>query len=843
MRLKRISHGLAAVITSAFILTAYTNCARSTGETSSSSTAPESNQSSQMATDKIDMAGGGIMKNWSTGCKAGTFTDWVETIHSDAKRVQPRDCMKMNVSTPVFVWPQPRDLMAGTGYSLHIFGTSNAYDNSLYPKIPRVLMPKAMPAGTYKWTVTYKTTAGVVITSGARQFEIPAGNLFAIPTGAQVANAVLAKSHPRIQPNEGTDPNNKVPWSTIIDRNRSRGYAAAFNYYFLNQLNISVGTTLPATPVSRNKMLDFKAAIVDMAYGYHLWNDVNYFLKAKPLLEGMLVWPLHCAIDDASDDQVNREIHSIIAISLDLFQDKLSEPAYVPLRNQMVSVLLQRLNLVNFDSLNTYPYDSHLITNAFYSLESMMYAAGTPGLDTDGGRQRIQSLWENAATSIGTWGSNVDAGWANSGGYGWYAADDYVRLLVDSKLMANMDLTAWPSVGNFGYNQLYFTAPLESIRQQFGDEADITSHYQSYSKDTFRLYALGTGKPEYEWYWRVRGDVSVNDRFMWNPLHFMLVSSTATAPTFPSWSPSSLAPSILFDEAGLVAMHSDMGNPNRTSVFFRSSPFGSFNHSHADSNAFTFVSKGKDMLISAGVYDSYGTANHLNVTRATRFKNALTFDGGIGQAEPSENPVAGKPGAPILGLLDFGGKVINFQDDGTWAVATGDAKDAYRGMDLNIGRAVPLLSSADRTVAYNRKLGVVLVYDWARSNTPRHWELNFHTLKSNAPMLFGAGQNIKLANATTSACLKVWTEAPYYYDAFAEGWEGYQPNPNIGRPIVPEVHMRFNVRTSTQEFTSVTVINEDCKDIPINVSFLGSAAYVNINGSLINFDGPVVKTP
>jgi hypothetical protein len=247
--------------------------------------------------------------------------------------------------------------------------------------------------------------------------------------------------------------------------------------------------------------------------------------------------------------------------------------------------------------------------------------------------------------ATGSWGGSLDGGWANSGGYGWYAADSYIRLMADSKLMANIDLTPWQAVTNFGYNALYFSPPLDSTRQQFGDEADLTDHYHNYSDDTFRLYALVTGKPEYEWYWQLRGDAAVNDKWMWNPLHFMLAAATATPPTFPHWNPLMLPRSIFFEDAGLVAMHSDMGTPQRTSVFFRSSPFGSFNHSHADNNSFTFVSKGKDMLISAGVYDYYGSPNHLNITRATRYKNALTFDGGLGQAEPSETPTYGNPGA------------------------------------------------------------------------------------------------------------------------------------------------------------------------------------------------------
>jgi len=826
----------------------YTNCAPL--ETDN----PQSNSKSEMdlssnnieLSEKIDVTGWGITRDISSDCPAYDFNDFMEQAASHAKRVEPRDCVKIKISTPIISWARPSDLMVGTGYTLLLSSqsSSSSFTPRTYSNLSatRFFVSAPLPAGKYKWSVTYKNRINQTVPSQERRFEVPSG-AFAIPSGETFATAVLAKSHPRIQPNEGSNPSNKVPWSSVITRARSFGYSAAFNQFFLTQLNTSVGHRLPALRVSRNQMLALKTAIVNMAYGFHFWNDVAYFNKTKVLLEGLVQWPLNCAIDSDSEDQVNREIHSILAISLDLFQQKLNESANIPLRDRMVTVLKQRLALVNFNTLNGYPYDSHLLSGAIYSLESMMYAASTPGFATDQGRSELIRLWNNAITTFGTWGGTIDGGWANGGGYGWYAADLYVRFLAVTKLMANLDLTRWPALGQFGYNQLYFTAPLNVTRQQFGDEADATNHYQQYSDDTLRLFALVTRKPEYEWYWRVRGETAVNNKFMWNPLHFMLVAASPTAPSFPTWDTSHLPRSILFEDAGVVAMHSDPGQADRTSVYFRSSRFGSFNHSHADQNAFTFVSKGKDMLISGGIYDSYITDYHARITRATRFKNALTFDNGIGQAEPMENPTA--PGAPIKSLMDFSGKIINYSDDGTWAVTTGDATNAYRGMDLNVGRAIPFVAGAYRTVAYNRQQGVVLIYDWARSATPRRWELNFHTLQSNSPAIAGPGQTIKLENATTKACLRVWTSAsiPFYFDPFTTGWEGLLPKTDIGRPIHPEVHMRLNVRQKSQEFTAVTVINEGCRNIPIEVTFNGSEAYANVNGSRMTMNGRVAKNP
>ena len=40
-------------------------------------------------------------------------------------------------------------------------------------------------------------------------------------------------------------------------------------------------------------------------------------------------------------------------------------------------------------------------------------------------------------------------------------------------------------------------------------------------------------------------------------------------------------------------MHSSLSDPNRLSIFFKSSPYGSYNHSHADQNSFVIHHRGR----------------------------------------------------------------------------------------------------------------------------------------------------------------------------------------------------------------------------------------------------------
>lgn len=52
-------------------------------------------------------------------------------------------------------------------------------------------------------------------------------------------------------------------------------------------------------------------------------------------------------------------------------------------------------------------------------------------------------------------------------------------------------------------------------------------------------------------------------------------------------------------------MHSALADPQRVSLLFRSSPFGSLNHAHADQNSFVLYAKGEVLAMDSGVYDFY----------------------------------------------------------------------------------------------------------------------------------------------------------------------------------------------------------------------------------------------
>lgn len=164
-----------------------------------------------------------------------------------------------------------------------------------------------------------------------------------------------------------------------------------------------------------------------------------------------------------------------------------------------------------------------------------------------------------------------------------------------------------------------------------------------------------------------------------------------------------LPDTAVFPSIGWVAMHSDLNDPDRATILFKSSVYGSYNHSHADQNSFIIHFRQKRMAIDSGYYDTYKSAHHAQWTMLTKAHNAITFDGGLGQKEQDRSAQ---------------GTITNYARCGTFDLAIGDATPAYKGE----------LEKAVRSVMYLRP-GLALIYDDLRSGTARTWEWNLHALK------------------------------------------------------------------------------------------------------------------
>lgn len=160
-----------------------------------------------------------------------------------------------------------------------------------------------------------------------------------------------------------------------------------------------------------------------------------------------------------------------------------------------------------------------------------------------------------------------------------------------------------------------------------------------------------------------------------------------------------------FRDVGWVGMHSALGRPDEDIMLsFKSSPYGSFSHSHADQNSFILNAWGENLLINSGYREYHRSPHHKAYTQQTLSKNAILIDG-KGQKPQVKN-------AP--------GKVLGMEVGDRFVWAAGDASEAY-----NTLQEKPIVEEARRDVVMVDKR-YFITRDRVRLTEPKPVSLQLH---------------------------------------------------------------------------------------------------------------------
>jgi len=132
-----------------------------------------------------------------------------------------------------------------------------------------------------------------------------------------------------------------------------------------------------------------------------------------------------------------------------------------------------------------------------------------------------------------------------------------------------------------------------------------------------------------------------------------------------------LPPYRFFKDVGWVSLHSALGRPaDDIQVTFKSSPYGSFSHSHADQNAFILNAYGESLAINSAYREFHRSPHHQQWTWQTKSKNDLLIDG-LGQKAQDKKAT---------------GKITRFETAPRYAWTTGDATVAYQTGEKEKGK-------------------------------------------------------------------------------------------------------------------------------------------------------------
>lgn len=650
---------------------------------------------------------------------APSRADWALTTVVDAIKPAPDNGQVQPQNPPGFTWSRYPVYPRVASYVLEVKNAAGTVVATYSTKRNFYLPSTAFAAGTYTWRVRPVSNTDW---STSRTFVInQTSRTFIVPETATVHAAVLAHPRPRMLPR------NFVPatqWTA--DMKTARGAALA-------KLTSDVNSKLSVTPVTESMWptatllsADAKAAqFYDIANKlgvmtiqlessselYRLTGDARYKTEALARGDQLAALDPNGATSYTNQDQVTRQIALTMAKALDLLGsevDAVRKARWLAIIKARTTPIYNDLS-GNDGRMDQYPYDSHGAEAVGYMT---LIAALTIG-DIPEASDWFDFGFRTYMHGIFVW-SGPEGGYANGTAYGQFTTDAASQVWGPLSEATGVSVYDKPWAFGFANFFMHFTPP-GAPGHVFGDARE-----SPLDPNLLKGYVSRFKTPEAAWYYK--NLVGEEPALSLLRAPYPLPATTVTAVAPPN---AALYPSI-----GWVAMHSDITDRARTSVYFKASPYGTFNHSHADQNSLVIDSGGRRLLTEAGYQDYFMSTLGISWYRTTKAHNAISFDGGLGQSVND-------------GLLNLTrtGKINAFSTTPAMDFVEGDATPAYAG----------LLTSAVRKVWYLRSQDAVVVLDKLTSTTARNFEWNMH---GYGPMVQEADGTIKITNADRMVCIR-----------------------------------------------------------------------------------------
>ncbi|MYM32534.1 DUF4962 domain-containing protein [Duganella sp. CY15W] len=694
------------------------------------------------------------------------------------RSLQPIDCAVIEHDPPVLAWS---NVNGATGYEVKVSRANDATFSILNPltttasATPWLYYPTKLGAGYYTWNVRVK---GATAWGPSRRFQISSGAAdFSVPSVDTAFARASALARPRAQP-VGAE---RSAWLADL----RTGSRAADYSGLRKRVTAKLTEVMPLDPASKSAVAGYATAAIataNLAY-------MNQMVKlAEGAREASLVASLErepAVLADArrrvlfmarldpngSTSWATETLSAFrlvwtMAVCYDwLYADftaaeRAEIEASVAAR---VAPMLASLTDIK-EGLAAKPLDSFAIDTlqATVSIAALMAGNVADAKNWFAASYPLFPQW------LSPWGGD-DGGFAGGTNYSIWALES-AEIWDIIRWTTGMDITHKTWTRNFGRQLVYFYPP-GSPFGIFGDgaEGDNTEA----NGRLFRPYAARINDPLYNWYntqW-VGGDYS--------RLQAILAPVFTRQTSLPAGTPNS----IYLPSVGWTAMHSDLADRARTSVYFKSSNYGSYGHAHADQNTFVLNSKGRALLVETGVYDYYGSYNYVNWLKTTAAHNGITYNGGIGQGNSSNG----------RGDVTSTGNVTAFKSTAAVDIVTGDASKAYSSAVV----ANSPVTTATRTLVYIRP-STVLVFDTLSAKTAVTWEWNVH---GQVAPTASDNSSFTIKNVDATACGKVSGETPLVLKPITA------PS---GAAVAGQWHGRYAMATPALNTTFAAVMSVDC---------------------------------
>ena len=394
-------------------------------------------------------------------------------------------------------------------------------------------------------------------------------------------------------------------------------------------------------------------ALRDLALAYVMTEEAKYAESAKKILLEIASWPTDdddvTSVSAKWGDEAGLSFSKCAHIAYDWLYNALDDNERALVFKMCRERAWQTYRRLQRSNYLTSPGESHngrLI--AYLTDMSLAMAGETP--DTE--------IWltyslKALLTFYPHW-AGTDGGWAEGIPYGLWYNTFYIPAFEGLRQLADYNLWQRPFFNNVRYFFFYCTANHGEIRP-FGDSAEGGGPGVSGGSGYAELMAFHAHRyndPAIGWW--------VKQIPGYRSSHSLLHEDE-----LPSKAPTDLPNSRAFRDVGWAGLHSDVSDPKTdTCLIFKSSPYGSVSHSHADQNAFAIMKGGAALAIPSGYYGpSYGKPHHAEWTRSTKANNCILVDG---QGQKIRSAAAN-------------GHIVDFKDAPGYSYVAGDATNAYMG--------------------------------------------------------------------------------------------------------------------------------------------------------------------
>eukprot|EP01114_Cavostelium_apophysatum_P007411 TRINITY_DN19505_c0_g1_i1.p1 TRINITY_DN19505_c0_g1~~TRINITY_DN19505_c0_g1_i1.p1 ORF type:complete len:745 (-),score=170.18 TRINITY_DN19505_c0_g1_i1:398-2632(-) len=719
--------------------------------------------------------------------------DWVQSTDPLVVQAKPEMNQVQAQNPPGFTWA--RHASGPASYELEITPVGGTPTKVVVERNWH-LPTKALALGNYTWRVR---PVGTSEWSTPRTFSITSrSNVFEVPDNATLRNRILSKARPRSLPASVT------PASTWNYDKRSllEPYTSRLGNEVKAQITAvpalsdarwSIVISSPLTAAMANQQTDVRQRINEAtrqmeaaALMWRLKGESIYLNEALKRGDELAALNPGGPTSYVNQDQATRQIAWGLAKTIDLLAGSLDATRKARWLGSVKVRTTEIYNNLAGDNgrLDQYPFDSHGNTSmVFLVLISTLTLGDIPEAQT-----WFDFSFRAYALSPNPWGG-PEGGYANGTAYGEYAAGYLLALWDPLTHASGVNFFGKPWTLGFLDFAMEFIPP-GARTHAFGDASETKPDAR-----VFRAFATRMWSPRAAWY--VKNTTGMEDAMSLLQAQYPLPVTDTKVYQAPS-------NSAYYPTIGWVAMHSDLASTSRTSTFFKSSPYGSFNHSHGDQNGLLLSIAGQPMLVKAGWYDWYGSPYWTDWYHQTRSQNAITFDGGKGQMVTGYRE-----------QLQRNGKITGFTAQPSYDYTEGDATASYGGQ----------LTMAKRQVWHLRNAGsAILVRDRLSSTVARSYEWNMHT---PSIMTIENGQNVKVVAGSQSLCVRsLNTNA-----SFAK-WIGPGAKANV-----VEDHGAFYLKAdanATAEY--LVLLDVGCKKPTVTMSTSGSTRTVTVGGQTVTIN-------